>query len=267
MNELDPRTFFFEIPLYSPVTITEENKSQLLKLLGFSGQIDEYNPFINDNTTYRGYSYLTTDKPFFLSKGGVRHLSIQCQRTGMVFDFYVHYDPDTNRFMKIGQYPSIADFHISHIKKYNKILSKDKLKEFTRAIGLAANGVGIGSFVYLRRIFEDLIEEAHSKAKSEAGWDDEVYQKGRIKERIELLKNYVPNFLFEHRELYGILSVGVHSLKEEECLAYFDTVKVGIEIILDEKLEDFAKQQKIKDAKEKLTALTTKIGDKQKVGE
>ena len=40
------------------------------------------------------------------------------------------------------------------IKQYDKELRKPDLKEFTRAIGLAANGVGIGSFVYLRRIFE-----------------------------------------------------------------------------------------------------------------
>jgi len=38
--------------------------------------------------------------------------------------------------------------------------------EFRESIGLAAHSVGIGSFVYLRRILKGLIEEAHTEAKS-----------------------------------------------------------------------------------------------------
>ena len=41
------------------------------------------------------------------------------------------------------------------------------MREFTKAIGLAANGVGIGSFVYLRRIFENLVFQAFDEAKKE----------------------------------------------------------------------------------------------------
>ena len=165
--------------------------------------------------------------------------------------------------MKIGQYPSIADFHISQIKKYDKVLTTEKLKEFTRAIGLAANGVGIGSFVYLRRIFEDLIEEAHSKASELSLWNEADYKQKRIVEKIELLKPFLPDFLVENRTLYGILSVGIHSLKEEDCLAYFETVRVGIELILDEKLEKFQKQLKIEEAKKKLAVVASKVTKKE----
>jgi hypothetical protein len=49
--------------------------------------------------------------------------------------------------MKVGQYPSIANLHISRFKDFTKVISKEKIKEVTRGIGLAANGVGIGSFV------------------------------------------------------------------------------------------------------------------------
>jgi hypothetical protein len=260
MNNLDPEKFFFDLPIYTPIQITDNNWGEFIGILQFSEKIDGYNPFIKDQTTFKGYSYLTGNLDYFTKHGGVEELSIKCLRSEIVFTFYIHYNTDKHLFMKVGQYPSIADFHISQIKKYDKILSTDKLKEFTRAIGLAANGVGIGSFVYLRRIFEDLIEEAHSTAKHKEGWDEEVYRQKRIVERIELLKSQLPTFLYENRSLYGILSIGIHSLKEEDCLAYFDTVKVGIELILDEKLDEFKKQQKIEEAKQKLAALTSKVG-------
>src|SRR5699024_675010 len=104
---------------------------------------------------------------------------------------------------KIGQFPSIADLHISQVKKYDKVLSKEKIKEFTRAIGLAANSVGIGSFVYLRRIFEYLIEEAHIEAKEEEGdWDEDQFQINRMSEKISQLHHHLPEFLVENKDLY-----------------------------------------------------------------
>jgi len=36
--------------------------------------------------------------------------------------------------------------------------------ELSTAIGLYSHGVGIGSLIYLRRVFEFLIDEAYNKA-------------------------------------------------------------------------------------------------------
>ena len=91
------------------------------------------------------------------------------------------------KLIKIGQYPSIGDILTPDIKKYRKVLSDEKLKEFHKAIGLKAHGVGIGSFAYLRRILEYLIEEAHQKAKKEEGtnWDEVKYEtKKRYNEKV-----------------------------------------------------------------------------------
>ena len=262
MQNLDYSTFFFDLPIYTPIQINDKNWEQFLRLLKFSGKIDGYNPFIKEQTTFSGYSYLTSNLDYFINYGGVDKLSIKCLRSGEIFTFYIHHNPSTHTFMKVGQYPSIADFHINQIKKYNKVLSKEKQKEFTRAIGLAANGVGIGSFVYLRRIFEDLLEEAHSIASQEKDWNEELFKSKRIVDKIDLLKNHLPEFLVENRTLYGILSVGIHSLKEEDCLAYFETVKVGIELILDEKLEEQKKQFKIEEARKKLAVVANRIAKK-----
>jgi hypothetical protein len=136
---------------------------------------------------------------------------------------------------KIGQYPSYADIFHQVDKKYSKILGKEKYSEFERAVGLASHDIGIGSFVYLRRIFEDLVEEAHIKAKANADWKETLYP-SRMQDRILALKPYLPSLLVENRKIYSILSKGIHELDEKECLAYFNLMKEGIEIILEEKL-------------------------------
>lgn len=88
---------------------------------------------------------------------------------------------------KIGQFPSMADISNEDSRKYLKVLGRDRSREFNKAIGLVSHGVGIGSFVYLRRIFENLIEEAHSETKSETDWDEEEYLKARMNEKVGLL--------------------------------------------------------------------------------
>lgn len=59
--------------------------------------------------------------------------------------------------------------------------------------------------------------------------------------------------------MYGILSIGIHSLTENECLQYFETVKLGIELILDEEVERYKKKQKLEEAKKKIGIVTQQI--------
>jgi hypothetical protein len=259
MNHLNPHNFYFDLPIYTVIQVDGSNENDLMALMTFAGKIDAYNPNLKENTTFKVKPLAGVFGPTIPKDGGVNFSELTCVRTGDVYLFYYHYNNNNKRFQKIGQYPSIADFHISQIKKYDKVLSKERLKEFTRAIGLAANGVGIGSFVYLRRIFEDLIIDAHNSAKQTDGWNDEDFHMFRMSEKIEVLKDFLPPFLIENKNLYGILSVGVHSLNEAECLAHFETVKLGIELILDEKVEQFNKQKKIEDAKAKIAGLNRKL--------
>ncbi len=62
--------------------------------------------------------------------------------------------------------------------------------------------------------------------------------------KIELLKNYLPDILVEHKEYYSVVSKGIHELSEDECLEHFNILKMGIEVILDEKIELRKKQEK-----------------------
>ena len=167
-----------------------------------------------------------------------------------------------NELFKIGQYPSIADISQPELKKYRNVLSKEKYLEFSRGIGLITHGIGVGSFVYLRRIFEDLIEEAHIKLMNSENWDETIYSTLRMADKIGLLSSELPEFLVENKSIYSILSKGIHELTENECLEYFPSVKLGIELILDEKLEKRKKEIKIKLARKSIVNITKEFKDK-----
>ncbi len=63
----------------------------------------------------------------------------------------------------------------------------------------------------------------------------------------------------ENKTVYSILSQGVHSLDEQTCLEHFDTLRVGIEIMFDEKLEEHKKLEKTELAQMKIAALKGKL--------
>lgn len=165
----------------------------------------------------------------------------------------------TQSITKIGQYPSFGDLTLPELTKYSTVLNKQVLGEFKRGIGLASHDVGIGAFVYLRRVFEYLLEEAHQTAKGTTGWDEESYIKSRTSERIQILRKYLPAFLVENPTIYLMLSKGLHELTEQECLEHFDALRICIEIILDERVESKQKAAKQEQAKLALQTVIKKV--------
>ena len=265
--------FIFNLPLYH-------------KIDGTNG----YNDIIEDlrqeshAVIIEGYNSIRKkDSTFFLKKGLGNYLSISynefyygyslslyndccvktiifsCQRYFDDLVIAVYHDPEHSSIEKIGQYPSVADIHIGQVKQYDKVLEKPILREFTKAIGLAANGVGIGSFVYLRRIFESLVMDAYNETLQNGKVNAEHFEKQRMDEKIESLKGYLPPFIVENHGIYGILSKGIHELSEDECLAYFDCMRQSIELILDERLEQLAKEKKQEEVKKSINSIASKI--------
>lgn len=162
---------------------------------------------------------------------------------------------DQSSIMKIGQYPSVADMDFPELKKYQKILSKDDMKEIRRAIGLYAQGIGVGSYVYLRRIVERLIYKAQDKAIKDGAATQEEIENKRVVDRIKELKDYLPDVFVNNATIYGIISKGIHELSEEECLQYFPVLKECIFIILEKWEEERMKEE----AGKRLTASISKI--------
>ncbi len=233
------KAFHLEMPLYHIFDLSiDADARKIHELLHYDGTLDAYCIWCEKESVFDTGDHLYTGAYYewLLKEFGFIRNSYRCSRDRN-HEYFVYYLKTKDHFQKIGQWPSVADFQIPQAGKYRKILGEEQYKEFTRGIGLSAHGVGIGAFVYLRRVFENLIEEAHQKAKAEGkAFLEEEYLKARMDEKIGMVKAHLPEFLVENRSLYAILSKGIHDLSEDECLQYFETVKIGIEQILDEKI-------------------------------
>lgn len=150
---------------------------------------------------------------------------------------------------KVGQWPSMADMQFYDLQKYRNLL-KERYGELTRAVGLYSSGIGIGAFVYLRRIFESICEEAHQDCISLPGWNEKEYAEKRFNEKMDYLSEFGKKILPEElnqikSKLYGVMSKGIHEYSEVECQELFPYVQTAIELVLDQRLTAIAKQKKI----------------------
>lgn len=162
-----------------------------------------------------------------------------------------------NTLVKIGQFPSVADLSFPELENYKKVISKEDRKELRRAIGLYASGIGAGSYVYLRRIFERMLMIARQNAGDAI--DDNTFNHARVNEKIMMIKDYLPNMLTSNSMIYGILSKGIHELSEEDCLTYFPVMKDCIFMILDEWEEYRRKNEKEKSVSAALSKIASTI--------
>jgi hypothetical protein len=255
-----PQDFCVSVPLYETFKFNKTRKP-FYELEYFKKSIDLYCPECGTHSVF-----IRTNLPQYWDKGPSYNynnytftLDFKCSRNEnhkAFFLFLAHKD----ELQKIGQSPSLADISIPDLRKYRAILKDDNFRELTRGIGLYSHGVGIGAFVYLRRIFELLIKYAHSDAKKDPEWIEEDYvRSSRMDEKISMLKDHLPEFLVQNKSLYGILSIGVHTLNEKECLSAFPVVRLAIELILDESLKKHERQSKINAATNSLTELKSVI--------
>lgn len=140
---------------------------------------------------------------------------------------------ENDNLIKIGQYPSVADLDFPELREYRKVFSDEDMRELKRAIGLHAQGIGVGAFVYLRRILERMVVKVMDEAINQGKVSADIRQE-RFNDKLKALQDYLPDVLCSNPVIYGILSKGVHELSEEECLRGFPVVKQCIILILDE---------------------------------
>ncbi|WP_310474843.1 hypothetical protein [Sandarakinorhabdus sp.] len=223
-------------PLYD--SLATENQVYLKMLRSESVQFDAYcvecgSASIFKDRQSRGGGSGSSEPSDWMLRAGQFNIIVYCQRADHKYTFCFEYKK--GRLAKFGQMPSLEDISGSDIKKYAPLLRERYFGELKRATGLASHGIGIGSFVYLRRIFEKLIHDHHTEmVKSGNGVDG--FDALRMDEKIGALKDVLPPALVRNKATYSILSTGIHALDENTCRKYFPVVRAAIIEILEQDL-------------------------------
>lgn len=235
-------------PLYSALKFNPSSHAQESQIIYFVShadvRFDSYCPACGDQTTY---AYLESLTPSATNGWPIINyvacISMRCARNDKHrIEFLLSFDNHVIR--KIGQYPSAFDVGHPSLREYKDVLSPSLMKDFKYALGGISAGIGAGSLIYLRRIFESLVSEARDEVAQEPGWNQEAYSKARMAEKIAMLKDRLPPYLVDNRTIYGLMSAGVHNLSEEQCLMMFPVIQAGIELILDEHLRERRRRDK-----------------------
>ena len=162
-----------------------------------------------------------------------------------------------NKILKIGMYPSTADLDKGRLISDCRIPKSKFPKELATAIGLKAHGVFVGAYAYLRRVYECLISEAANQAKMDGKLLDN-FETLHVKEKISALSEYLPQYMVENRDAYGILSKGVHELSEEDCKNGYDILYNLIVLILEDREDRRQREKRKKDLSIAISKLNQK---------
>lgn len=141
---------------------------------------------------------------------------------------------------KIGQNPSMLTVKGFDFDKYKTFLNKiNAYEDYKKADLCNSDHFYVGAYAYLRRIFEKMIsfylgdtklQDDHMNTKIDA-------VKGKFDPRIQkLLKN-----------LYGILSISIHELDEEQSKEYYSYLKAVIDMQLEYIKSEDEKDKQSKD--------------------
>lgn len=260
-----PEELCLKTPLYRKLELLETDMDWLNNLREYSGALDMYCRECRRDTVFSGPRYISVIRGdrLDMSSSEIFSLDYKCSRNAQHKAQFV-YSLYRGALEKIGQHPSMADIDAPEIHKYRPILGAQGVREFIRGIGLVSHGVGAGAMVYLRRIFERLIDNASKEANKNKNWDQEKFARSRMDEKISMLKNLLPEFLVQNRSIYSVMSAGVHELDDDQCLAIFPVIKVSIELILDDELEKHHRKKKIEEATKSLSSVTSALKTKDK---
>ncbi len=262
-KKISKHDFYFELSLYKEIKLSEFEEDIL------KWEVDGYSSINHIDTTYEistnPNSRISIQRDYVISNSVIEYewfikITLKCKRKENDYlYFFIFVTKDI--VVKIWQFPSLADIQYSGIwKKYDKILPKWDLKNFKKAIWLNTHWSWAWFFVYLRRIFEDLIFNTYKENKSTlASISEKDFLEKKMMEKVEFLKDFLPSQLVEMKSIYWIMSIWVHELSEEDCLKYFLPIKLSIELILNQKIEIQKKKDRDEEVKKTISSIIKEI--------
>ena len=250
LSSIKIEEFLFSFSLYKEVHISTDND---LFFLHRTKNIDYFNPFIDEKTTFT-HKTTTYSNPsisdrdimlgeknlleyeIFFQVGGYCSFVMECARKHTPIYFAFFFDKEKSTLQKIGQYPSLATFEELNVRnEFKKIIQDEDANDLSKAIGLHAHGIGAGALVYLRRVFENIIFQTWAACKDTIGIPEDDFKQKRMNEKIEILKDHLPETITQNGNIYGLLSKGIHELDEDTCKNIFPVLKEIILTILEER--------------------------------
>lgn len=278
-NEAPPppsiQSLCLEYTLYAGVQLNPERDAEFLYSLKFKEQqFDAHCVYCGKGSTFRTFpdrmpgdvaelqKFAVTNRP---SKDALRRLKLEggqfalhllcARRPEHLYSYFFAYDETQGILTKLGQTPSLEDVAGADIERYRKILGPE-FAELRRATGLFAHGIGIGSFVYLRRIFEALVEKARI-ASDPTGEREAELKAMRMSERIAELASFLPPAVIKYKDAYGILSKGLHELTEAECRRHFPVIRAAVIMMLEQQYEAAEKAKMTAELDRAVSAIAT----------
>lgn len=191
------------------------------------------------------------DKPSFFKTfrcSGDEHHKI-------LYSFIVEGD----ELIKVAEYPSKYDSVKNTFNNYKKILKNEKIKELAKAAQLESYGYAIASFLYYRRIFEDIILQTFLESDIKDKIAEEEFRGKRMEDKTKYIQDFLPDYFKENSHMYGVLSKGIHELQEDECREYLPIVKTIIFFSLDEAVDKKNKELRKIEVSKKLNEINSKL--------
>lgn len=186
----------------------------------------------------------------FKTKQYISSIKLKCAKCGEIHYYSILFKGD--KIVKIGQYPSFAGKEKHELEKYKNIISKYYI-ELIRSVNAYSQHMGIAAFVYLRRIYEHIVETEYAQL-SEVNKNGNVSFDEKMKE-VDKQINIIPTELDAHKsKIYSVLSKGIHEYEEEECYDMYPMMKAIIIIMLDKYLSEKEKKKQLKDLEKFLSS-------------
>jgi hypothetical protein len=245
------KEFLEDAPLYSWKTFSvkegQKRTSLLIKEIDqFCEQCKQVRPFQNFRSSGGGVGhplakikYLESGTSYF------EYTCASCRKEKHEFLVEQLVDETSIKIQKYGQLPRKKLERDSNLQKF----FKDDAEYYEKAIISLSNGYGIAAFAYFRRIIElninrlldfllDDLDISDSQSSIKTAIDD-LRKESPMCDKINIANNALPDYLKPDGlnplgRIYGILSEGVHSLSDAQCLEKAEIVQACLSFLVTE---------------------------------
>jgi hypothetical protein len=243
------KKFLEEYPLYKDFKTNKtwfKNQSIVLKANNLSkpainmncSSCESMQTFNMNNEYHKEHS----NEPILGQVKDLRYLCSSCQNS--MYVFLVHFfseeiGGDSEEFVlivnKVGQVPA---WDIEIDEEFEKMLG-DHVQHYKSGLICESQSYGIGAYAYFRRVVEDVIDELlksisglveENEKKEYKKKLEEVKQEKIAENKIKIVQDLLPSSLQVEgmnplKQLYSVLSDGVHNKTDEECMNDAEAIK------------------------------------------